>query len=234
MTGPELDQALETAASEVRLTSRKSYGRLWEAYVIAGNLLFRQVAQGTTEVLSVSESQSLRLSLTANLIQSSTVVEHLISSSYYWTATAVLRQHMEVLARIIEIRDGKIVKTASTPNVKHLPFKLAGNYGRLSELCHVSKGEFLAEFAQSPAGEDAASPKPYYRDEWAKELLSIHIAHMLALAIEVYFLQEELYPERELLDVSDPVEKIAQILISAGFWEEISTQEEMEQLAKSK
>ncbi len=135
---------------------------------------------------------------------------------------------METLARIIEIREGKIVKTASTPNVKVLPFKLSGNYGRLSELCHVSKGEFLAEFAESLVAEGAASPWPHYREEWAKELLSIHIAHMLALAIEVYLLQEELYPEKEILDIGNHFEKIAQILISTGFWEEVSTKEETE------
>jgi hypothetical protein len=132
---------------------------------------------------------------------------------------------MEALARIIEIRNGHIVKTATTPNVKVLPFKLSGNYGRLSELCHVSRGEFLADFAQSPTGDDAASPKPYYRDQWSKELFSVHIAHMLALAIEIYLLQEELYPGRELLDISDSVDKIVQVLISTGFWEEIAAQE---------
>lgn len=122
MTGSELDRALEVLASEIRLVSRKTYGSLWEAYVIVGNLLFHQIAQGTVDVPTVSESQSLRLSLTANLIQSSTVAEHLISSGYYWTVAAVLRQHMETLARIIEIREGRIVKTASTLNVKVLPF----------------------------------------------------------------------------------------------------------------
>jgi hypothetical protein len=100
-----------------------------------------------------------------------------------------------------------------------LPFKLNKNYGRLSELMHLTHGESLVDFAQIPGGDEiTASTIPVFREEWAKQLLSVHIAHLVALIYEIHLLHAELYPERSLLDVDTPIEEIAGVLVSTAFW----------------
>jgi|GEM_PF-4528938 len=78
---------------------------LRKAYSIVCSVLFKLVEQGAHEPNGqVTEAQSKRLSLTANLIQSTTIIWELIQSGYYFVSVATTRQFMEVLARIIELR----------------------------------------------------------------------------------------------------------------------------------
>lgn len=218
-TSRQLDRILEAAADDVRQQSKASFGVLWDAYSRAGETLVDLTVQGETSAVNVTESQSIRISITANLIQSATVPQHLISSGFYWAASAILRQHMEALARVIELRGGAIRRSSNTPQVALLPFKLKQNYGRLSELAHLSRGEFLAGFAQIPGGDETtASAKPVFQKEWAHDLFSVHLAHLAALIVEIHLLHAELYPARVLLDVNGPLEEIADALVSTGFW----------------
>lgn len=219
-TPQSLDTILEAAAKEVRQRSHDSYGVLWQAYLRAGGTLVDLTVQGETSAVDVTENQSIRISVTANLIQSATVPEHLISSGFYWAASAILRQHMEALARVIELRGGSINRSPRTPQVAALPFKLNQNYGRLSELAHLSRGEFLADFAQIPGGDEiTASAKPLFRNEWLQNLFSVHLAHLVALVVEIHLLHVELYPGRSLVDVNASLEEIAGALVSTGFWQ---------------
>jgi Arc/MetJ-type ribon-helix-helix transcriptional regulator len=218
----KLKKILNDTAQQVRVLSKKSNEDLWEAYKLVGNLIYTLVEYGTKEPNIIKDSCSNRVSLTANMVQSYHVVEDLISSGAYWSASAVLRQHMETLARIIEYREGQNRSDKKPPNVKTLPFNLAPNYGRLSELCHTSSGEILGDFSECLEGEGIATTIPKFREEWAKDFFSLHIAHMLALAIQIYFLQEELYPESDLLDINKDILNIANLLVKTGFWKELN------------
>lgn len=218
----KLTNVLKEAAQQVRNVSEKENDDLWEAYNSVGNLIYTLVEFGTREPDNVTDSYSNRVSLTANMVQSFYAVEDLISSGAYWSASAVLRQHMETLARIIEYRVGKNRIDKKSPNVKNLPFNMAPNYGRLSELCHTSGGEILGDFSECLAGERIATTIPKFREEWARDYFSLHIAHMLALAIEIWFLQEELYPEVDLPNIDDDILNVANLLIKTGFWKEVN------------
>lgn len=219
-----LKQAIEAVASQVRSISRQQYGLLWDAYQITSDLLSALVEQGAKESQqAVSESASKRLSLTANLIQSSTIVEHIISSGYYSTSAAVLRHNMETLARIIELRQGKSVIGKNPPNVGVLPMKLAQNYGRLSELYHTSGGELLSCFAESSEGKEIATVMPHYLDEWAKRLIFLHIAFMVMLAIEIGYLHHEIYVGNVLTNIEEPINTVMGILVRTGFLERLDT-----------
>ena len=221
ITIPELFQSIAKEAEAVRSQSVRRYGRLWDAYITIGGLLSSLSSQGAEDSISVSQSASQRISLTVNLLQSTTIVEQTISSGFYWAACALLRQHMEALARIILIRDGKTAINSHPPNVSVLPFNLASNYGRLSEFVHVSRGELLSDFALSSSGEEIATYAPTYREEWSRDLLHVHIAHMNVLAGEIHVLHQELYPIKALLDPSGRLQEVATILIEEGFWKNL-------------
>lgn len=221
---PELYNFIADAAKAVRLQSAQQYGVLWEAYITMGRLLSSLIPQGAEDPVSVSPSASQRISLTANLLQSTTIVEDAISCGLYWAASALLRQHMEALARIIQIRDGKPATDTRPPNVSVLPLKLSENYGRFSELMHVSGGELLRHFALSSSGEEVATFAPIYREDWSRTLLTVHIAHMVVLAKEIDSLHQELYPKKSLVDVEGAVRDVARILTEEGFWKELEKQ----------
>lgn len=214
----QLSVTINNTASTVNAESKRNFGRLWEAYIKISDLLWALIKQGTKNPEIVPESASKRISITANLLQSSTIVERLISGGFYWASSAMLRQHMEALARIVEIRSGNSGTEKRTPNVRVLPFRLKQNYGRLSELCHVAGGELLRDFALTSEGEEYASALPVYNDEWSRNLFSVHISHMMVLSIEIYLLHKELYPDIEILEIEDSVLAIIQILTDEGFW----------------
>jgi Arc/MetJ-type ribon-helix-helix transcriptional regulator len=211
---------LRNAEQQVRQLSEESNKDLWKAYALVGNLLYVQVEQGAEEPSEVGESCSNRISLTANMIQSFGALENLISSGAYWSASAVLRQHMETLSRIIEYRQGRNRNDKKPPNVKNIPFNMAPNYGRLSELCHTSGSEILGGFSECSESEGVATTVPRFREDWAKDLFSLHIAHMLSLAIEIYLLQQEVHPSAAIPDINEEVLNVANLLVKTGFWKE--------------
>ena len=98
---PELHEAILKASEQSRLQSTQKYLKLWDAHIIMGDILSALIDQGTENPQQILESASQRISLTANLLQSVVIVEQVISAGYYWSATALLRQHMEALARIV-------------------------------------------------------------------------------------------------------------------------------------
>lgn len=107
-TQSKLTNLLRETAKQIRKYSEKENKDLWNAYSVVGNIIYTLVEFGAKEAEHVSDSCSHRISLTANMVQSFYVVEDLISSGAYWSASAILRQHMETLSRIIEYRKGKI------------------------------------------------------------------------------------------------------------------------------
>jgi hypothetical protein len=218
MMDSTLDNAILEAAAPVRVETEGKLQPLLNAHRIVGDLLLRLVHQGAFEASSPTEDQSQRLSLTTGLIQSVSVSNDLIVSGFYWSAAAVLRQQMEAVARVVEIRKGKYKGGPETPDVALLPYGLAQNYGRLSELAHTSRGELLGDFVQSTAGEEVATSEPCYRDPWAKELFCVHLAHCVALAHEIDLLHCELYVGRNLIKVDEKLYPIARVLVDEKFW----------------
>jgi len=218
----KLEKILIESAQKVRVLSKKSNVELLVAYKKVGDLLYTLIEHGAREPDVLTDSCSNRVSLTSNMVQSFHIVEDIISSGAYWSASAVLRQHMETLARIIEYREDNIIRDKKPPNVKVLPFNMAPNYGRLSELCHTSGGEVLGDFSGCAEGEGIATAIPAYREEWSKSLLSLHIAQMLTLAIEIYLLQVELYQKSDLPNIDKDIMEIAKILVETGFWKELT------------
>ena len=216
-----LQQSIQTEESKVRDYSGRQYGRLWEAYETACSLLSQLAQQGGSDSDGKPLNGPERLSLTASLLQSCFILEHLISSGYYVSSVAILRQHMEILARVIELRQGLVKDSKTTPNVKLLPFRLSRNYGRLSEIFHTSSGEYLSCFVEDLENEAVATFLPSYRDDWSRILFAVHIAHLVTLAQEIDSLHKDLYPNKTLISITEELNSIASILAETGFWEEL-------------
>ena len=222
-THSKLTHQLSDAANQIKKSSEKENQDLWNAYQTVGDIIYTLVQFGEREPANVPDSCSSRISLTANMVQSFYVLEEIISSGAYWTAAAVLRQHMETLSRIIEHRSGKKNKIdKKPPNVKNLPCNMEQNYGRLSELCHTSGGEVLGDFAECEESEGVATILPRFRSEWANNFFSLHIAHMLSLAVEIWYLQNELHPNEEIPNIDKSINGVSELLVKTGFWKKIT------------
>ena len=214
---PQLHLIHNTKATSIIPKSRESYGRIWEAYIEVNDLLLVLVKQGSSDPEQISESQSCRVALTASLLQSSAIIEELISAGYYSCASATLRHNMEVLARTIHTRKGKAVDDHRPPNVGVLPFELSKNYGRLSEICHVAKGEVHGDFI-STEDELVASPEVRYNTSYSIILFAIHIGILLGLAWEMHHLQCELFSDKLKFDILKSTGIISQILVDENLW----------------
>jgi hypothetical protein len=214
--------AIANSAKNVREASLRQYGRLWEAYTTMGHLLSSLVEQGNENPLEVSESASQRIAVTAGLLQSVVIAEQTISAGFYWAASALLRQHMEALARVIQIRSGGPAVDKKPPNVSVLPFGLCRNYGRLSQLAHLTNGELFNDFAIGPDGDEIANFLPRYHEDWSRDLLVVHISHLIVLAKEIHFIHQELYPKRSLFDIDVSIFNVTKILADEGFWKELN------------
>ncbi|MBI4855125.1 MAG: hypothetical protein HY818_00040 [Acetobacterium woodii] len=175
------------------------------------------VKQGSREPGLATEPQSIRVALSASLLQSTSIIEELISSGYYACSSVCLRHNMEVLARIMHIREGKPVTDNRPPNLKILPFELSKNHGRLSEICHVAKGEVHSDFI-STQDDLVASPEVSYNENYSKMLFNIHIAVLLGLAWEIHNLQSEFFPDITEHDILKATDIISQILVDLNFW----------------
>lgn len=218
-----LIEKITEASSKVHEKSVQQYAKLLDAYESICSVISKLVVQGGIEpILSPTENISKRLSLTAVLMQSSTIVWDLTLSGYYIVSISAMRHYMEVLARIIELRKGSNVSSKKTPNVSVLPFKLSNNYGRLSEICHTANNEYLARFVESSEDNEVASVLPAFSSEWSFSLLSLHIAHMITLAIEIHELQSELYSDMILENITPTLLDVGQKLVEVGFWETIN------------
>jgi hypothetical protein len=217
---PELSKKLRHSGNKVKATSKKSNQDLWIAYELVGKLLENLMGLGIETSGKTASSISARISLSANMVQAFYVVEQLISEGAYWSAAAVLRQHMETLARIVGYRTGISGKAKKPENAVVLPFGLNRNYGRLSQLCHTSDGEILEDFSECAGMEGSATVAPEFREKWARFFFFIHIEHMFHLAVEIYLLQMGIDPSRNLVFIENDFEEIAGLLVKSGLWEE--------------
>lgn len=219
---PTLYTAIANSATAVNKRSHQHYGNLWHAYLLMGEILSVLVEQGSENPLEVSESASQRIAITTGLLQSSTIVENVISAGFYWAASALLRQHMEALSRLNHIRNGASFTEKRPPNVNVLPFDLQKSYGRFSELAHLSNGELLGDFIGSAGSDEITEIIPQYDLTWSRNLLAVHVAHLIVLSAEIDALHMEIYPFKCLSDIKPSIMKAGNILVNEGFWKRLN------------
>lgn len=215
---PKFANKLNQIGDQVKTVSINHNQDLWDAYNLVGGLLENLLSVNIEDSRKSGRHISERFSLTANMAQAFYVVEQLISEGAYWSASAVLRQHMETLARLVGYRTGSLGNGKNSPeSVSILPLDLRRNYGRLSQFCHTSDGEVLEDFSSSGTV-DAAALTPIFRQEWARGLFFIHIEHMLVLAHEIWYLYSEIHPNKNLPGIEYETEEIAELFVAAGLW----------------
>lgn len=78
----------------------------------------------------------------ASFVQGIDLTETSISEGFYLQAAALLKQELETVAALVEVRGGKR-NEKRTPNVGVVPWNLGQLYGSLNEAAHVSESSVL-------------------------------------------------------------------------------------------
>jgi len=137
---------------------------------------------------------SERLELIAAFFQRTYLVETAISEGQYFKAAAMLKQNIEIVTRIRELREG-LAKNAKVPNVKNSPKGMNIFYSQLNDIAHISKPELYSLFLEklSIGSFIGASPFPTTNTEVARNLYELHIWLLFEMVRELMILFTEMY-----------------------------------------
>lgn len=192
--GPSLMGAQLGVRLEIRERSKVAYGRLLDAHLgvmgAVGSLLKRRNKEPGTSSPEVSAA----LPLIASFIQGVDITETAISEGLYGQASALLRQELETIAALEEVKLGRR-RDGRTPNVKHVPWSLGQMYGALSSVAHVAKLDDLQSIYGMARDGNAVpvSMVAQFNEVLARQLYSLHVALLSLASFHLNRLFTELY-----------------------------------------
>ncbi|MFP2932863.1 SEC-C domain-containing protein [Pyxidicoccus sp. 3LG] len=193
---PSLLAHVEEAGSNNRVKGKQIIGTLIDAHLMATGVIGHAISRKSGVAGANSKSAHERLNLIASFIQGISLAETAICQGLYIQAAALLKQELETLAAVMEVRQDKR-KDGNTPQVHGLPWNLKKLYGPLNSLAHVAKGDLLAGvYGIKPMGDlSPTSVIPVFNDAHARHLYASHVAMLVIAALELDQLYRSLYAE---------------------------------------
>jgi hypothetical protein len=218
-----LEQGLQLFAyqrekrSSVREKTREALGELSDAHWLSTSVVANAIWAVSGKPGKSDPDLALLLSLSASFIQGIDICETAISEGLYVSATALLKQEMETIAAIHEVRN-KTRKSGSTPNVRSLR-GLSVLYGDLNKVAHVSDSELMQSLVRiEMSGQQSGAPLyPVLDTKLAKFLYGLHVSFLTMMAIEVETILEDLYGAGLQDFELDMVARAGQILQKEGW-----------------
>jgi hypothetical protein len=222
--GLELEGAILEAAGRIREASKAAYSdELRDARLALMSLLAASIELHAGTPASTDADRSASLALVAALVQGAGATEGLISEGQYIKAAAALKQDLEVLARLGEIRAGA-ARRGVTPNIKYAPTGAGRWYGELNNVAHPSNPELIDLLLQRrPVGHQAGvSVVPVFNREIAVGLYEVHVWTLLMLTREQLVLMGSMYGESgELAELARQWVAIGEMLKRGGHVSEV-------------
>ncbi len=191
--GVHLFASQRQKGSEIRARSKEAYGDLIDAHLLGMGVIASAISAVNSKPGKTEGDLSQLLSLTASFIQGIDTCETTISEGYYVSATALLKQEMETIAAIKEVRN-KSRKSGTTPNVKSFN-DLAVVYGDLNKIAHVGDANVMQNLISIETSEKQAGAPlfPVFNSEMAMFLYGLHVVFITMIAFEVGLVLESLY-----------------------------------------
>ena len=139
-----------------------------------------------------------KLVLIAAYTQGVFATERLVSSGQYIKAAAVIKQELEMVVRLEEIKAGT-AKVGKTPNMKYAPEGGKKAYGLLNNIAHPSRPDHLKESTREHSAGmiRGTSAVPIYNPKAANALFLIHISLMRDIAYHQILLAAEMYDRHD-------------------------------------
>lgn len=191
--------AQEVSAKDVREKSKIGYSKLLDANLLVTGVIASALLRVNGELSPLQKTSLERGALVAGFVTGVGFCEKAISEGYYLQASTLLRQELETIAALEEIKQG-VRRDGITPNIKCLPWLLPRLYGDLSAAAHVAKHRILISVAQHkegfpglPDGTVVWRMKPGFDNELSRRFYALHIMLMIQFAVHLNDYQEELH-----------------------------------------
>ena len=163
-----------------------------------------------------------RDSILAGFITGLTLVEHAILGGYNVQAAALVRQELEAIAALQEIRLSSR-KDGRTPNVRHVPSVPGGVYGDLSNAAHFSDAATLQELTaycgvrvEVPGPTAVWLLSPQHRAGWTHRVFATHVLLLLHFAEHQADHYYESYGVQSTNEEARAIEQAIALLRQAG------------------
>lgn len=177
-----------------RELAKAAYGPELEAHALLTGTLHLALMRQNGRVGKTSAEISQRLLLLASFVQGIDLCESAVSEGFYLQAAALLKQELETMSAIEELKQGRR-RDGKTPNVAYAPWSLGTLYGVLNDVAHVGKGVVL-ESVLAMAPRDEARPvamTPQFNSNVAKHLFAVHTALLCWACWELDSLHNDIY-----------------------------------------
>ena len=215
--GIELYANQRSAGKNVRQKTKAAVGDLLDAHCLAVGVIASATGAVSRKPGKTNAAISQILSLTSSFIQGIDICESAISEGFYVSATALLKQEMEAVAAICEVR-AKARKSGATPNVKYFG-KLAVVYGDLNRVAHVSDTDLMHHLTSIELSEtqQGAPLAPVFNEGLAKFLYALHVTLIAQTAIAIDELLHDMYGAGFKDFEKAMLARIAKLLQEAGW-----------------
>ena len=187
--GSRMRDAHSTMSAAAFQAASAELNDIIEAYRLAIELI-TSAASRTLETYQRSNADAAQIEgILSGFIVGLTLVEYAILNGYTAQAAALVRQELEAVAALEEIKVGRRTD-GKTPNVRHLPNIPGRVYSDLSELTHFSRSSALRLVGQY-RGEDPDAPEnteqwllsPQHVPNTTKQLFALHTVLLLHFAL---------------------------------------------------
>ncbi len=167
---------------------------LLDARLILVGILSYLLSSRSGQPGQTSPSISGRLTRICAFVQGISTTETMISEAQYIKATGVLKQDLELLAHVCELRKGE-AQHGRTPNVKHAPEGMRRYYGELNAVAHISQEELLKPLMSEMIDGKIVgiSPIPRFNQSAAVSLYELHVYILFEMVREAVVLFGEMY-----------------------------------------
>ena len=159
--------AREALVSAIALCLKRFGGKKWP------DDLDKEIAEKTAQVAQLS----------MHFMHGLDLCENAIAEGLCGQAAALMRQQMEIIGAIDEVRKGNRVPKR-TPNIGSLPNELKSQYGGLSELTHAAVPDNLHQLLTDVRGDlVGAAITPLYQPDLALFLYRLEIGLLLEFVV---------------------------------------------------
>lgn len=200
-----------------RELAKEAYGPELEAHALLTGTLHLALMRQNGRPGKTSDEISQRLLLLASFVQGIDLCESAVSEGFYLQAAALLKQELETISAIEELKQGRR-RDGRTPNVAYAPWSLGTLYGVLNDAAHVGKGVVLESvLAMTPR--DEARPvamTPQFNSSVAKHLFGVHTALLCWACWELDSLHNEIYGDGLSVEEKQMLLMAVQHLSNAG------------------
>lgn len=194
--GEKICLGWDMQAKEIRKKSHESYKKdLISARMMLISALSYLIIERADIPGETNHKIGQVLQQVAIFYQGETYTEKAISEGQYIKAGALIKQELEILARISEIKEGK-EKDGKTPKLNHLSRSLREQYGDMNDIAHIAKIGYLNLFSSIERDDiRGVTFQPLFHAGVARCLYETHIYTFYNIVLEQISISEQLYPD---------------------------------------